>query len=169
MFQKGQREGFEPGQLQECIAHFEGALRLEPRLITARVVPALALLQEHRNDEAKEQLDIVLDRLPNHPSALAGMGALMVGEKRWPDARDLFERALTYDPNLADAQHGLGLVLINEGRNLEAISHLKIASQLRPESFEVHYVLANALFNLHDFRTAVDQYQEGLAHPARLS
>ncbi|HVU89370.1 MAG TPA: tetratricopeptide repeat protein [Pirellulales bacterium] len=159
---KGKRDGFEPGQLEEAIAHFEEAIQLEPRLLSARVSLAEALAEQHRIDEAEKNLSIVLDRQPNNVYALAGMGSLLVTEKRWEDARKCFQRAVDYSPRSASAQHGLGLALVNLGRNQEALSHLHIAAQLNPDSHEIHYVWGNALFNLGDYRTAIDQYDKAL-------
>ena len=162
IFNKGLREGFEPGQLDEIIEHFQDAIRLEPRLLQARVSLAEALSQQHRNDEARENLTIVLDRQPNNVYALSAMGSLLVAEKRWEDAKRYFEQAVEYGPRSVDAQHGLGLVLVNLGKPQEAIPHLQIAAQLNPDSHEVHCVWADALHALGDLRTAVDQYNEAL-------
>jgi tetratricopeptide (TPR) repeat protein len=162
IFNKGLRDGFEPGQLDEVVQHFEDAVRLEPRLYQARVSLAEALSQQHRNDEAQKNLAIVLERQPNNVYALSAMGSLLVAEKRWEDAKKYFEQAIDHGPRSVDAQHGLGLVLVNLGKPQEAIPHLQIAAQLNPDSHEIHCVWADALYALGDFRTAVDQYNEAL-------
>jgi protein O-mannosyl-transferase len=162
LFDIGVRDGFEPGQLEEAIASYEDALRMEPRWVTSRVGLGRALIRAKRYDEAKENLVAALTIKPQHALALAVMGALYVDEKDWPESQTYFERAVLADPNLAEAHYGIGLALVNQGKSREAISHLQTALQLDPESFEAHYVLGNAMQNLKDFRTAVDQYREAL-------
>jgi tetratricopeptide (TPR) repeat protein len=162
LFDIGVRDGFEPGQLEEVISNFEDALRIEPRWINARVGLARAFIHGKRYEEAKKQLSLALQQVPEHALGLAVMGVLYVDEKDWPEAEIYFERAARVDPNLGEAYYGLGLALVNQGKNQEAISHLHTALQLDPESSEAHFVLGNALLNLNDFRTAADQYNEAL-------
>lgn len=162
IFNQGLRDGFRPGQLDEIVQHFEESIRLEPRLLQARVSLAEALAQQHHYDEARENLAIVLERQPNNVYALSAMGSLLVAEKRWNEALKSFELAVEYGPRSVDAQYGLGLVLVNLGKPQEAIPHLQIAAQLNPDSHEIHCTWADALHALGDLRTAVDQYNESL-------
>ena len=162
LLQKGQRDGFAAGQIDEAIEHFATAMQIEPRFTPAYVGMAMALSYDGRNSEAKDYLAQALERRAEYPEALTAMGVLLVKEEDWSGAKDYFERALHLKSNLVAAQHGLGLALDNLGKPQEAISHLQIALQLDPDSFEAHYVLGNALYKLRDLHTAADQYREAL-------
>lgn len=60
-------------QHDEAIAAFERALAIHPGYRKARINLALAFLELERFAEAREQLQWVLDREPNHPLALSAM------------------------------------------------------------------------------------------------
>lgn len=66
--------------LAKALPHYEAALRIEPGNIGARRLYAGALAQAGRNDEARQQLESVLQRDPN--DAESRMQLMMLGPRR---------------------------------------------------------------------------------------
>ena len=66
--------------LNKALPHYEAALRIEPNNIGARRLYAGALVQAGRTQDARQQLELVLQRDPN--DAESRMQLMMLGPAR---------------------------------------------------------------------------------------
>lgn len=66
----------------------------------------------------------------------------LLAQKRYPQAKAAYRRALAQDPKSARALEGVGLAAASEGDKLEAFVHLDVATQLNPRLPKAQYALA---------------------------
>ncbi|MFZ1919935.1 MAG: tetratricopeptide repeat protein [Terriglobales bacterium] len=78
----------------------------------------------------------------------------------WQNGVQLFTRAaLVASPPDATIEEALGDALATAGRSNEAYKHYGAACTLRPSYAFCHYNMAEILFNRHQLRDALEQYQ----------
>jgi len=152
----------ESGQVQEAIAQYQQALRLNPDYAEARDGLGIALTKQGKVREGIEQFEQALHLNPDYAevhqnlgSALARMGGLEQAVGHW-------EQAVRINPSLAEAHYNLGLALMGQGRLQEAIGHFEKALQIQPEDVQAQYNLGNALLQAGEVQEAIGHYKHAL-------
>ena len=102
----------------------------------------------------------VLQRYPDDPDALAGLGIALADQGRLDEAVAHFSRAASIDPNNADTRVNLCAALQRLGRFEEAVREGRAAVRLRPEQADAHTNLAVALEALGRSAEAAREYGE---------
>ena len=116
---------FRNAQYPEAVEHFKVAVELDPTFPTARLYLATAYMQQYipgadspeNNQMAKaayDQFMKVLDQDPKNTTAIASIASLYLDQKKWPDARQWYEKLTAVDPNNADAYYSLGFIAWSE-------------------------------------------------------
>ncbi len=108
--------------------------------------------------EAEKTYQEALQLLPDHGSALYGLGLLRHGQERFPDAVEMYRRAIRAVPAFAEAHLNLGVSLRALNQDHEAEGEFREALQIRPEWATARYNLGNVLYDLGRFGEAVEQY-----------
>jgi tetratricopeptide (TPR) repeat protein len=140
-----------PGRMQEAIAEFEVAVRLDPNDVEAHDNLGNALIQiPGRLPEAIAQYEAALRIDPGHAKVHNNLGnALMQVPDRLPEAIAQYEAALRTSPDFSVAHYNLGVALMKIPRRLpEAVAELEAALQTRPDKpdyEDAHYELGLAL------------------------
>ena len=62
--------------------------------------------------------------------------------RAWPEAEELYRRALAIDPDHPTARFNLGVVLEDRGCVADAIAEYQAAVRIDPQIADVHYNLA---------------------------
>ena len=78
---------------------------------------------------------------PNYADAMALLGAIFLDKGDLVDAEKLFRKALLINRKNYNANYHLGRLLVKQQNFLEALPLLQTASEILPESAEVHYQL----------------------------
>jgi TolB-like protein/Flp pilus assembly protein TadD len=119
-----------------------------------------------RADEASRR---ALELDPASAEAHASRGFALSLEKRYPEARAEFAKAVALAPTLFEAHYLFGRVCWAEGRLEEAARHFHDASQVRPDDFQALGMLSTVYDGLerHEdavalFRTVVDRVRRHL-------
>jgi tetratricopeptide (TPR) repeat protein len=125
-------------QVYAYLASYESRLAQDPEDIEAADGAARAYLSLYQNfggdrrllDKAEPALLYVLERKPDHATALYNLGFVRAEQKRLPEALELFRRSVEADPEAAPARINLGRTLLALGRNEEAARELDRALQV---------------------------------------
>ena len=132
------------GKQPEAIKNFREAIRLQPRLLVARLNLIRVLLATHDLDSAQTHIGVALALAPNQPMVLSLAGDVALARKQYAKAYVRYRRAIFLNPDLADAHSGLAKVLRIFGKadaadiQEAAASGLRLrprpASVIRPEA-----------------------------------
>lgn len=159
--------------LRKSIAHFESALKQDPKYALAYtglanahsmfalwgVLPAPAARNRIRElTGAALQLD---PQLAEAHAALAGLKKLFDWD--WAGAEREYLAALDLNPNCADGRRSYAGLLCALGRMEEAVNQMRRAQELDPLSMLVSTEAAWTLYLCRDFQGAVEQSWKTLA------
>ena len=159
--------------LRKSIAHFESALKQDPKYAPAYaglanadsmlalwgVLPAAAARTRIRElTGAALQLD---PKLAEAHAAFAGLKKLFDWD--WSGAEREYLAALELNPNCADGRHCYAALLCALGRMEEAVDQMRRAQALDPLSMLISTEAAWTLYMCRDFQGAVEQSWKTLA------
>ncbi len=90
-------------------------------------------LEKHKANylnEAEQIYHTFLQQYPEHPQALAFLGALVAKNGKYAMATTLLRKAIKNNPNLADPRYCMSSVLLAQGMNSEAVTPCSFALAL---------------------------------------
>ncbi|MGA7749249.1 MAG: tetratricopeptide repeat protein, partial [Gallionella sp.] len=128
----------ELGQLDNAIASFQTALKINPNLAEA-----------HTN-------------LGNILADIYNTGNVLLNNGKPDEAVESFRRALEIEPNLAEAHSNLGVALQELGQHENAVASYQRAIKIKPDYAEAHFNLGNAMKDLGQLDNAVASYRRAL-------
>jgi TolB-like protein/Tfp pilus assembly protein PilF len=147
-----------------AIAHFDQAIRLDPRYAAPYAGLAHAwwmrgvlgpLSLKEVATPAREAARAALDRDASNAEAHAAL-AYVEGmlDWEWNRAQARVERAVALEPNSVEARYVHALLLMATGRLDQAISEIDYAARLDPLSAQVHSTYGRVLFRARRFDDA---------------
>jgi tetratricopeptide (TPR) repeat protein len=154
-----------PGRLNEAVAQYEEALRLNPGYAEAHDNLGLALAQiPGRSNDAIAQYEEALRLKPDFAEAHNNLGvALSKIPGRRNDAIAEYEDALRLKPDVFEAHNNLGNALSKNPEGLiGAIAQYELALSLEPDSAEVLVNLGHALKAVGRTQEAIARYEDAL-------
>ncbi len=135
--------GIEVGQVDDAINLLERCLELAPEFHLARQNMAIALSRRQRLDEALAEIEKLLLAEPNNPNYRLLKGSFLVRKGDHEPALKLYEEFLKTYPRQSGAHMNYGHTLKTVGRLDESISEYRTAIELRPQTGEAYWSLAN--------------------------
>jgi protein O-mannosyl-transferase len=144
------------GRVDEGIARFQEALRIQPDYADVRIDLANALKARGALDAAIDEYAAVARLRPAHAGTRLAYGDALRDGGRDPEAIAQYREALKLDPTLAVAHNEIGNLLTREGRVDDAMAEYTAAVRLDPE-------LAEARNNLGGVLVRAGKPVEGLA------
>jgi tetratricopeptide (TPR) repeat protein len=162
-------------RLEEAMACYRQALRLQPENVDARSNLGVALQHQGRLDEALECYREALRLRPEHAIGYNNIGSVVQLQGKMEEAVRHYREALRLEPAYAEAQKNLGTALQNLGQAEEAIACYREAVRQQPNYAEAHKNLGNAYKDLGKVAKALTCYGDALrlqpdfaeAHAAR--
>jgi TolB-like protein/tetratricopeptide (TPR) repeat protein len=161
--------------VQESIAYFERAIKMDPTFAPAYVGLAAAsnslgtVFIGAPPDETRPKVISAarkaLDLDPDLAEAHAILADVLQQQWHWADAETEYRRALELNPNDADAHAGLALWLVCQGRTDEAVAWAQRGRELDPLAVSGDSI-AWILFQAHRYDEAIRELHSVLAvHP----
>ena len=95
-----------------------------------------ALIRENRDDEAEQQLNLILKTAANQADALNLLGAIRAKQGKLDDAGALFARAVRSNGRLTGARMNLAQFYLIKGMPVKAIAELQEVRRIEPENPE---------------------------------
>ncbi|HSQ31264.1 MAG TPA: tetratricopeptide repeat protein [Gemmatimonadaceae bacterium] len=152
----------EAGRVDDGIARFRQALRIDPSYPDVHIDLGNALNQRGAVDEALAQFDTVVRLRPEYAEARVAYGNLLRGRGRNAEATAQYKEAVRLQPTLASAHNELGNALSSDGRFADARAEYAEAVRLDPNFPEAHNNLGAALAREGKSNEAVGEFLEAL-------
>ncbi|MFH1114675.1 MAG: tetratricopeptide repeat protein [Pseudomonadota bacterium] len=89
---------------------------------------------------------------------VSNYGGELLKARRYPEAIDMFEKALSIEPNSHEIYGNLGSAMLGQGRPEQAVKYYRRAMELKPDSAQAHMGLGNAFLELGKTSEAIKHY-----------
>ncbi len=136
------------GRLDEAVQLYRQALGIDDAQPSLFLGLSDALHRLGRNAQARKAAEQALELSPDSFVGHYNLGVIHLAEERLDEAQRAFETALTAEPahpNVSYALNNLGSILLDQGKNDEALSVFRQATEVAPEQFSAHYNLGSIL------------------------
>jgi len=147
------------GQLDEAIAQYRQALRLNPESAETHNNLASALHQKGQLDEAVGCYHQALRCRPDCAEAYTNLGAALTVLGRLDEAVACYQQALRINPHFAEVCNNLGEALKELGQLDEALANFDQALQLKPGFAEPRWNRSLLWLLLGDFAKGWSEYE----------
>jgi tetratricopeptide (TPR) repeat protein len=125
----------------------ECGVQLCDNLLERRLLAAMAYEREGRNNEARQELERILECDPAHAIANHLLGTLYFHEGVLEFATHYYNQAIAAAPRFILAHYDLGVAWYHRGNMLEAIRAFRRCLEIDPHYNAAHYRLALSLFH----------------------
>jgi len=142
-------------QSQAAIDSYLRSLNSDPGRVSARLSLARTYLESNHGEEAKAQLEKVLQVDSTNPEANAELGRLAFDAGEAATALQFAEKALARDPNNLAANEVLAQIKLRQGQWAQAQEIVDKLVKLEPDNPRFHYLLSRILAKL-DRRTEAE-------------
>ncbi len=120
------------GRLDEAMAHYAEAVRIDPNLPDSYNNMGLALTKQGRADEAITNFLKALRINSNHAAAHYNLGTVLASQGKLDEAIYHFRESIRIKPERDNAQYNLGLASMQKGNIDEAMSYFHQANRIDP-------------------------------------
>ena len=151
------------GRLDEAIAEFDAAVKLQPDFQHAHIEAAIALTQKGMLDEALARLNEALTLDPQQSRAHGHAGIVLAQSGRLDEAVARFQKAFEIDPYYRTAHANLGRIYLEQGKLEQATVRFRTAMELDDKDPLAHFELGNVLFKGQMLAEAIEQFKKTLA------
>ncbi len=155
-------EYVEQGRLDEAIAEFEEAIKINPDDAKAHYNLGLTYDNQGRLDEAIAEYKEAIRLNPDDANAHLNLGVAYADQGQLEEAIAEYQEAIRIHPDYANAHFNLGLAYDEQGRTEEAIAEYQEAIRINPDDADAHLNLGVAYKKQGRFDEAIAEYQEAL-------
>ncbi|MHC4573731.1 MAG: tetratricopeptide repeat protein [Planctomycetota bacterium] len=149
---------FENNQLDEAVACFQDALRIDPQFSRARSNLGKVFFKQGKFEKTIASFDKVLRLKQNSPDAYYYMGLAYAQLGKPNQAISSYYEALRLEPDHKEAHYRLGLAMTREGKYNRAIDHFNQALRSKPDWFEVHDKIGLAYLQLRNYEQLISHW-----------
>ena len=151
------------GRVNEAIAQFNQALKIDPDYAVGHSNLGNALLRLGRAEESLAHIERALEIDPRNAEAENNLGNTLMQMGRRQDAVTHYGKAIAIDPHYAEAYNNLGATLLQMGRLNESLAQLQKALTIDPESQQAQNNLGNTLLRMARASEALAHYDKAVA------
>lgn len=157
---RGEKNGFRPGDVAEALAHFREAVRLQPGWSPPEIGIGVALLRDNRADEAQGYLERGLALEPDNVDVLCALAVVMSERGNLVQAQQHFEHAVAVAPERPDIHYSFGQLLAKQDKLRPAAEEFAEAVRLRPDYVAAWNSRAIMYARLGEIDRTVDCFRE---------
>ncbi|HZE22125.1 MAG TPA: tetratricopeptide repeat protein [Desulfobaccales bacterium] len=147
------------GQLNQAVAHYTAALRLQPDFAQAHYNLGVALGAQGKLNQAAAQYRAALRFKPDFAEACNNLGEILAAQDKLAQAVAQYRAALRLRPDLVVTRNNLGVALANQGKIDAAITQFQKAIQIKPDFPDAYFNLGLALMTKGDDNQASRVFQ----------
>ncbi len=141
----------------------ECGMFLRDGAIDQRLLLALTEQANGRTDEARQELERLLDNEPEHALANHLLGSFYFHDGLMDQAIARYLRAVANAPQFVLAFYDLGVAYYHRGNMREAVLAFRRCLELDPHYNAAHYRLALALYHTGELQQALEHFQLSMA------
>jgi eukaryotic-like serine/threonine-protein kinase len=153
----------EPEWTDRATAAIADALRLDHDLPLVRLSLARIYFGTGRTDDALEELDKVLEALPNNDDAHRLRGQVLQRAGRHEEAEAEYRRTIDLRPNYWRNHNVLGAFYYAAGQYAEALDAFKRVTEVQPDSARGFHNVGIVYYHMGDHETALEWYMQAIA------
>ncbi|HUI06608.1 MAG TPA: tetratricopeptide repeat protein [Verrucomicrobiae bacterium] len=150
------------GRVQEAVAQYEQAVRIQPDYAAAHNNLGFALMELGQVQDAIRHFQQALRINPDFAEAHYNLGVALMGLGQVQDAIRHFQQALRIKPDDVNIHYNLANILMRLGRLSEAIAHYEQALRIKPDFAEAHSNLGFTLEQVGRLPEAIAHYEQAL-------
>ena len=147
------------GRIEEALAHFDIAHRIEDKQIFVQYDRAKVRGQLGQLQQAIAIYTSILEDNPREFNATYELANTLVKLRQVPAAQEQYERTLRLNPQHAPAHYALGAIMLAASRLPEAIEHFRQSLQIDASRAEVHAALAKAFLKNQQGPEALEEFR----------
>jgi tetratricopeptide (TPR) repeat protein len=133
------------GRIDDAVAHYRKALRLEPDYVKARNNLGVMLARSGRAEEAIAEYEAVIRRVPDHASARFNLANGLMRLGRIDAAIAHYREILRASPDDTDAHYNLAKAYARKGELDLAARHYEATLAVAPDDDDAHFNLGRVL------------------------
>ncbi|MBC7232182.1 MAG: tetratricopeptide repeat protein [Chloroflexi bacterium] len=138
------RQFLEQGKVNEAIAEFQSALRLDANSVEGHFQLGNAYFQQGKLEEAAKEFQKAVELAPENIDARSNLGAAYYELGQFDKATSEFKKAIALKPEDADIHYNLGAAYVQQFQLEAGIAEFKEALRLNPDLTRAYFGLGNA-------------------------
>lgn len=149
-------------QLQQGDHAFRELVRtieLQPENYRAQLEVVNLLIVNHELDQARQQLDILLQKQPGDPAVHTTQSSLLAAEGNIPGAIAELQQAIALSPDRWEGYLSLAFLQLRNNQSDAAEASLKKVTELNPKAMQPHLLLGNYYQSHNRLPEAEQQFQ----------
>jgi tetratricopeptide (TPR) repeat protein len=152
----------EKGKLNEAIAEYQEAIRLDPNYAKAHYNLGIAYHEQGKLDDAIAEYKEAIRIDPSMADAHINLGVAYADQGKLDEAIAAYREAIRINPDLGDAHLNLGLAYDDQGRWDEAIAEYKEVIRINPDDADAHYNLGLVYYRQDKLDEAIVAWKEAI-------
>lgn len=150
------------GQIEDAIAEFEEAIRLDPDNALAHFNLGVAYQYQGKLDQAVAEYQEAISIDPDYAEAHNNLGIAYDDQGKPDEAIAEYQEAIRINPDYALAHYNLALAYYAQGKPDEAIAAYKEVIRVDPDSADAHYNLGITYYDQGKLDEAIAAWQEAI-------
>jgi serine/threonine-protein kinase len=150
------------GQLDEAIAMYRKAIKINPNYVTALENLGISLFLQDKYDEALVSYKDALRLDPKTVVANQGLGSVLEAKGRVDEAIAAYRRAVNARPDDGFTHNRLGALLAKKGRWEEALIEGQESVRLNPNNSDIQQGFGQTLQGLGRFEEAATAFRKSI-------
>ena len=152
----------EQNQLNDSIANYKKAIKIDPNYAQAYNNLGIALQKLKKKDQAIDNFKKAISLKNDFVEALNNLGQATWELNESKDALTYFEKAVKIKPNYPEVFHSIAAIHYDLGNNETAIDNCQKAIIIKPDYADVYNTLGMIFYELLKFNESLSNYNKAI-------